>query len=65
MLYIWSLEPILINENSFFFKDLFTYLFERGIERENKWAGAEGEGEAGCLRRRGPDAGLVPRTLRS
>jgi len=49
-----------------FFKD-FVYLFDREREtaREGTQAGRVGEGEAGFLQSREPDAGLHPRTLGS
>jgi len=50
----------------FFFKD-FIYLFdrERHTAREGTQAAGVGEGEAGFLRSREPDAELNPRTLGS
>ena len=44
---------------------MFTYLTERDTVREGAQAGAVGEGEAGFLLSREPDAGLDPRTLGS
>jgi len=47
----------------FLFKILCIYLRDRGVrERERARAGVEGEGEAGSLPSRDPDAGLDPRT---
>jgi len=49
----------------FFLKILFIYLTERDTAREGTQARGVGEGEAGFLQRREPDAGLDPRILRS
>ena len=47
----------------FFFKILFIYLTDRDHKSAERQA--EREKEAGSLLSREPDAGLVPRTLRS
>jgi len=50
-----------------FILKIFIYLFDREREtaREGTQAGRVGEGEAGFLQSREPDAGLHPRTLGS
>jgi len=47
----------------FFLKILFIYLTERDTVRAGSQAGGVGEGEAGFLLSREPNAGLDPRTL--
>ena len=49
----------------FLIKILFIYLTDRDTVREGAQAGGVGEGEAGTLWSRKPDAGLHPRTLGS
>jgi len=44
----------------FFLKILFIYLTERDTTREGTQAGGVGEGEAGFLLSREPNAGLDP-----
>jgi len=46
----------------FVFVFFLIYLTERDTQREGTQAGGVGEGEAGFLQSREPDAGLDPRT---
>jgi len=47
----------------FFLRFLFIYLTQRDTVREGTEAGGMGEGEAGFLWSREPDAGLYPRIM--